>query len=96
MGKNQGVTRLRAGFSRCLTRHEIDRGYVFISLDKHLYEALDVNNFDVTINGDTYHNRRISVSGRFHVPSRILAALGTKRTIQFELVSIKLITLTVA
>lgn len=87
MGRRQGVRRLQSGFDRYLTPHELKRGYVFVSNDKHLSEILDVRAFDVDITGQTFRGRRLDVSGRFHVPRRVLQDIGTLQRLRFSLTS---------
>jgi hypothetical protein len=87
MGYKQGVSRLRNGFIRCLTRHELNRGYVFISNDKRLDEVLDTKDFEVEIGGQTFPKRRLDVSGRFHVPRKVLENIGTAQKLRFHLAS---------
>jgi len=87
MAYNQGVIRLRSGFVRRLAPHEVKRGYVFISLDKNLPTILETSNFEVEIGGGTFCSRRLDVSGRVHVPLRILESIGTAQKLRFSLVS---------
>ena len=87
MGYRQGVNRLQNSFIRCLTPHELNRGYVLVSNDKHLAEVLDIKNFEVEIKGQTFLKRRLDVSGRFHVPCRVLEDIGTSQRLRFRLAS---------
>ena len=87
MGYNQGVSRLRGAFVRSLTPHEVKRGYIFISTDKNLPTILETNDFEVEIGGAIFSSRRLDVSGRVHVPRRILESIGTVRKLRFSLVS---------
>lgn len=87
MGHRQGVRKLQSGFSRRLTPHELDRGYVFVSKDKHLVEVLEIKGFEVELNGETFPNRRLDVSGRFSVPRRVLQAIGASHDLRFTLAS---------
>lgn len=87
MGHRQGVNRLRNGFVRCLTPHELNRGYVFVSNDKRLTEVLDTKDFEVDVEGQTFTKRRLDVSGRFHVPRKILENIGTAQRLRFSLAS---------
>ena len=74
MPKGQ-ARRLLAGVTRPLTRHEIARGYVYVSQDKGLGIALDAW-FSVEVNGKVFDDKRIDVSGRVHIPRAFLEALG--------------------
>jgi hypothetical protein len=87
MGYRQGVSRLRNGFVRCLTPHELRRGYVFVSNDRRLAEVLEANDFEVEIAGQTFPRRRLDVSGRFHVPRKVLENIGTSQELRFSLAS---------
>jgi len=87
MGYNQGVSKLRGGFVRSLTPHEVKRGYVFISNDKNLPTILETSDFKVEIGGRSFFSRRLDVSGRFHVPRRALESIGTGQKLRFSLVS---------
>lgn len=75
MAKGQ-AKRLLAGVTRPLTRHEIARGYVYVSKDMGLGVALDAL-FSVDVNGRVFENRRVDVSGRVHIPRAFLEALGS-------------------
>lgn len=85
MGRRQGVIRLQNGFVRCLTPHEIRRGYIFVSNDKQLGQVLDTEGFEAEIAGQAFPNRRLDVSGRFHVPRRVLEHIGTSQRLRFNL-----------
>lgn len=87
MGYRQGVSRLQNSFVRCLAPHELKRGYIFVSSDKHLAEVLDTENFAAEIEGQTFPKRRLDVSGRFHVPRKVLEDIGTSQSLRFSLAS---------
>ena len=87
MGKNQGIRRLRKGITRTLTRHELNRDYVYVSQDRELPEILDAKNFAVEIDGALIERRRISVSGRVHVKKAILGGIGTSTPVTIRVVS---------
>lgn len=89
MPRRQGIRRLNQGIVRRLTPHELKRGYIFISNDKHLSEVLDIENFEVEIAGRLYSSRRIDVSGRVHIPLVFLRTIGAEQKIQIDLVSQK-------
>ena len=74
-----------------LTRHELNRGYVYVTQDRELPEILDVEDFSVEINGTLIESRRISVSGRVHVRRRILEAIGTSTPVTIRVVSQKML-----
>ena len=82
-----GVIRLNRGVKRPLTPHEIARGYVYVSQDKHLSDLLDIDNFTVEIAKQTIKNKRLDVSGRVHVPRVILEAIGIKQHVTIKVVS---------
>ena len=87
MGIRQGVRRLRKGITRTLTRHELNRGYVYVTQDRELPEILNVKNFAVEIDGTLIEGRRISVSGRVHVKKGILGGIGTSSPVTIRVVS---------
>jgi len=89
MGLNQGVKRLSCGIVRRLSRHELARGYVFISLDKHLSKILDTKDFEVEIAGEICPRRRIDSQGRVQIPKRLLKNIGTTEEVHIRLVSRK-------
>lgn len=83
-----GVARLRGGVRKKLTASELRRGYVFVSLDRRLPEAMDVKNFTAVINGAALPERKISSSGRVHVPPSVLAAAaGPSGTVDIQLLA---------
>lgn len=87
MGYNQGVSRLREGFVRCLAPHEVKRGYIFISNDKNLPTILETSDFKVEVGGEPFSSRRLDVSGRVHVPRKVLESIGTVQKLRFSLAS---------
>jgi hypothetical protein len=87
MGTRQGVKRLREGIKRPLTPHELARGYVFISNDKHIDEILDTRNFSVEVEGLSIPSRRLDVSGRVHIPRQYLEKIGIQNNIGITLAS---------
>ena len=87
MGYRQGASRLRNNFVRCLTPHELKRGYVFVSNDERLAEVLDTKDFEAKIEGQSFPKRRLDVSGRFHAPRKVLENLGTAQKLRFSLAS---------
>ena len=89
MGIRQGRKRLEQGITRKLTRHEIARGYVYVSQDRDLSDVLDVNNFTVIFDDTVVSNRRIDVSGRVHISRRLLTKVGLGRPITIRLTSKK-------
>ena len=87
MATRQGVKRLREGIKRSLTPHELARGYVFISNDRHLDEVLDTHNFSIEVEGLSFPSRRLDVSGRVHIPRQYLENIGMENNIGITLVS---------
>ncbi len=87
MGTRQGVKRLREGIKRSLTPHELARGYVFISNDRHLDEVLDTRNFSVEVEGCSFPSRKLDVSGRFHIPRQYLEKIGKDNDVSITLIS---------
>lgn len=94
MSRKQGRDRLIEGATRPLTRHEVARGYVYVSTDKKIGEVLDVSSFSVDLNGTVLTNRRLDVSGRVHVPKRLLECIGLEKPVTVRLVSNDLIEIT--
>lgn len=72
MARHQGKYRLQRGVTRPLTLHELDRGYVYISRDKALIDILNVDDFTVEVDGASFYNKRLDVSGRVHIPKQAL------------------------
>ena len=66
MGKNQGLIRLSKGSTRKLTKSELKRGYIFITMDKAAKDKLG-NVFNVMIFDNKLTNKRIDSSGRISV-----------------------------
>ena len=89
MGLNQGKNRLKRGIVRYLTPHEIKSGYVFISLDKHLSDILDVTDFEVHIFGRVFESRRIDVSGRVSISAILLKDIGPRRSLRIKRITRK-------
>jgi hypothetical protein len=96
MGRNQGVIRLKQGIVRNLTPHELARGYLYISQDKHLREILDVDDFEVAMGGEVCSRRAIDSYGRVQIPVRLLRDIGTARKADIVLVSRKRLNIAVA
>ena len=90
MAKWQGKIRMKAGITRPLTRHEFSRGYIYISKDKTLSDILDVENFTAEVIGVPFHNRRIDVSGRLHIPPKNLLST-VHGTVKIQVVSRSLV-----
>lgn len=82
-----GIIRLNRGVKRPLTRHEIARGYIYVSRDKHLNDLLNIENFTVEIAKQTITDKRLDVSGRVHIPRTILEAIGLKQHITIKVAS---------
>ncbi len=72
----RGLEALLSSVNRKLMRHEVNRGYLFVSLNKKLPEFLNVNNFVLEIGRFRLLNRRIDVSGRVHVGRKILSSFS--------------------
>lgn len=89
-----GLIRLNRGVKRPLTPHEIVRGYVYVSKDKHLSDLLDVGSFTVEIAKQTLKDKRLDVSGRVHVPRGILESIGLKQHVTIKVVSKTKLTIT--
>lgn len=86
MAARQGLRRILEGVTRTLTKHELERGYVYVTLDKALHEAFDVTDFTASLNGQPFEHRRISVSGRVHIPTGVLKAIGTETQVRIKAV----------
>lgn len=87
MAKYQGNQKLLRSYIRTFKPHETQRGYVFISKDKHLPDILETKSFEVQLGSHTFSSRRIDKFGRIQIPKRYLIALGTDKRLRFSLVS---------
>ena len=90
MGKNQGIIRFKNSFIRTLTKHEVARGYVFISRDQKMSTLVDVDSFDVDFLGTLYESRKLDKYGRILISRLYLKTIGTETLLKFEIPSNKL------
>jgi hypothetical protein len=74
MGLNQGYNKYTQGYSRYLTKSELDRGYLFISKDKKINS---IPNLTVRIDDELY-TKPIDSSGRIFAGAPILQKIGSK------------------
>ncbi len=75
MGLNQGYNKYIQGYSRYLTKSEIDRGYLFISKDKKIKS---IPNLAVRID-DKLYTKPLDSSGRIFVRLSLLQKIGSKK-----------------
>lgn len=68
-----GVRDLRRGRVRRLTRSDIDRGYVFVSKDLRIGDALDIADFTAIAWGVVLEHRHLSSAGRVFIPKELMA-----------------------
>lgn len=74
MGLNQGYIKYTQGYSRYLTKSELERGYLFISKDKKINS---IPNLTVRIDNKSY-TKPLDSSGRIFVGAPLLQKIGSK------------------
>lgn len=74
MGLNQGYIKYTQGYSRHLTKSELERGYLFISKDKKINS---IPNLSVRIDSKSY-TKPVDSSGRIFVGALVLHKIGSK------------------
>lgn len=79
--------RFEKGPTRKLTKSEAKRGYLYIAKDKHLKDFLNVDEFDVDIDGVIIKSRKVDSHGRVQIPSENLRRIGAWQIIRTSLVS---------
>ena len=87
MGKNQGLYRIKKGIERRLTKSEVKRGYLFISVDRSLKELINTDNFTLEIDGKELESRKIDKYGRVQIPRNTLREIGLEKEIIIEIAS---------
>ncbi len=75
VGINQGVNKLNRGFSRRLTKSEVNRGYIFISNDRIIK---GLSNFDLVINDERLGNKTLDKSGRVGIGRKLTNKMQDK------------------
>ena len=83
MGLNQGFYRLRDGFIRKLTNSELNRGYVFASMDRKI---IALKKFNVIVNGINIGKKRIDNYGRIVIGKKIITDISNKNC-SFKLIT---------
>lgn len=66
MAALQGLRRLNDGIKRTLTKSEVSRGYLFVTMDKEARKKLG-EKFSVRIGHITLKDRKIDLSGRIFI-----------------------------
>jgi len=77
MGANQGFMMLTKGRIRKLTLSEVDKGYIFITMDISVAKLLS-KEFHVKIDNLEFHDKKLDGSGRIYVGKKITRQLKTK------------------
>lgn len=75
------------GHIRKLTKSETECGYLFISKDKDLKDFLNIDEFDIDIDGVIFKSRKIDSYGRIQIPFENLRRIGAWQIIRTSLVS---------
>jgi len=75
MGANQGIYKFSSGFSRKLTSSELNRGYLFVSLDKNIK---NIHELKILVNKTKVLYKNIDNSGRVYVGKKIVDEIGDK------------------
>ena len=94
MGPRQGRIRLQAGISRQVTRHEVARGYLYLTRDRDFHEIFSVADFEMQIDATVLAHRHIDQYGRVYIGS-ILKAMCPTSIVHIQMVSPTRITLRV-